>query len=533
MYIYNIKTVHMKIKNLLFSAAGMLVMLAASSFSASAAGKAKGIPGEVSMSKQVLQDKIRGAWAGQLIGCTYGGPTEFKYSAFIPDEYPIDWHEHIIKWWYDHVPGLYDDIYMDLTFVDVFEKEGLDAPVSSFANAFVNADYPLWHANLQARYNILHGIMPPESGHWKFNAHADDIDFQIEADYAGIMAPGMVNSAVRFTDEIGHIMNYGDGWYGGVYVAALYSLAFVSDDIPFIVKEALKTVPSGSRYYKCIADVIKWWQKYPDNWHLTWALVNEKYGYDIGCPSGFNSASNIDAVINSAYIVIGLLYGGGNFYRTIDISTRCGHDSDCNPASAGGILGTILGFNKIPAYWKTPVYEVEDIDFKYTDISLNRACKMSFRQALQVIEREGGRTEGSTVTIKTQKPAAVRLEQSFEGHWPVAKKNIKKTPYKMGEYTFEGKGAVFTYHFTLPKPYSVKGYEAEVEVWVDGKLYRTVLLPTSGNGQTRELCGIWDLPIGEHKVSFKWTNKPDDINMVIDSVNIFSDKPKAVKHVDK
>lgn len=80
----------MKIKNLLFSAAGMLVMLAASSFSASAAGKAKGIPGEVSMSKQVLQDKIRGAWAGQLIGCTYGGPTEFKYSAFIPDEYPID-----------------------------------------------------------------------------------------------------------------------------------------------------------------------------------------------------------------------------------------------------------------------------------------------------------------------------------------------------------------------------------------------------------------------------------------------------------
>lgn len=60
---------------------------------------------------------------------------------------------------------------------------------------------------------------------------------------------------------------------------------------------------------------------------------------------------NIDAVINSAYILIGLLYGEGDFYKTLDISTRCGQDSDCNPASAGGILGTILGYSRIPDYW--------------------------------------------------------------------------------------------------------------------------------------------------------------------------------------
>ena len=459
----------MKLKNLLLIAAGTLLLTANAVYAASKAKKTA-VPAEVKMTKQALQDKIRGAWAGQVIGCTYGGPTEFKYSNFIPDAYPIDWNEHLVKWWYDHSPGLYDDIYMDLTFVEVFDKEGLDAPVESFAKAFAYAGYPLWHANLQARYNILQGIMPPESGHWKNNTHADDIDFQIEADYAGIMAPGMVNSAVKYTDEIGHIMNYGDGWYGGVYVAAMYALAFVTDDIPFIVKEALKTIPAQSKYYKCMADVIKWWEKYPDNWHITWALANEKYGYDIGCPSGFNSAFNIDAVINSAYIIIGLLYGNGNFYRTIDISTRCGYDSDCNPASAGGILGTVLGFNKIPEYWKTSIYEVEDIDFKYTDISLNRACKMSFKQALQVIELGGGSTDGPSVTIKTQKPQAVRLEQSYDGYWPVAKKDIKKTPWQMGEYAFNGKGAILTYHFTLPKPYNVTDYQANVEVWVDGSL---------------------------------------------------------------
>ena len=57
------------------------------------------------------------------------------------------------------------------------------------------------------------------------------------------MSPGMPNAASEFCDRAGHIMNYGDGWYGGVYVAAMYSLSFVSDDIGFIVEEALKTIP--------------------------------------------------------------------------------------------------------------------------------------------------------------------------------------------------------------------------------------------------------------------------------------------------
>lgn len=80
------------------------------------------------------------------------------------------------------------------------------------------------------------------------NPHANCLDFQIEADFAGIMSPGMVNSAVDFCDRIGHIMAYGDGWYGGVYVAAMYSLAYVSDDIEYIVTEGLKAIPQQSRF---------------------------------------------------------------------------------------------------------------------------------------------------------------------------------------------------------------------------------------------------------------------------------------------
>ena len=228
----------------------------------------------VVMDKDVILDKIKGGWAGQTFGCTYGGPTEFKYNAMmIDDTIDIKWPESgYCKWYYDNEPGLYDDIYMDLTFVDVIDKYGVDAPADSFAVAMAYADYKLWHANQAARYNVLNGMTAPECGHWKNNPHADDIDFQIEADFAGLMTPGMPVSALEICDKVGHIMNYGDGWYGGVYVATMYSLAFVMDDVKEIAKEALKAIPQESDYYKCISDVIAWCGQNED-WKQTWQLV--------------------------------------------------------------------------------------------------------------------------------------------------------------------------------------------------------------------------------------------------------------------
>ena len=166
-----------------------------------------------------LMDKVRGGWYGQTIGCTYGGPTEFKYKGgLIMEEIPIPWYDDYIYDTYIEDPGLYDDVYMDLTFLETMLRDGMDAPAEAYAEAFANADYKLWHANQAARYNILNGRGAPESGHWKYNPHADDIDFQIEADFIGMLCPGQVNRASALSDRIGHIMNYGDGWYGGVFI---------------------------------------------------------------------------------------------------------------------------------------------------------------------------------------------------------------------------------------------------------------------------------------------------------------------------
>ena len=230
--------------------------------------------GPKSIESATLRDRIRGGWAGQVIGCTYGGPTEFSHpGTMIRDYQSIPWDSTRVKWYFDHAPGLYDDVYMDLTFMEVMMKEGVDAPAKSHALAFAWAPYPLWHANQAARHNIINGVMPPESGKWENNPHAEDIDFQIEADFAGLMSPGMPNCASEICDRIGHIMNYGDGWYGGVYMAAMYSLAFIYDDVRRVVEEGLQAIPAGTTFRKCIEDVIAAYRRDPADWKSAWFVV--------------------------------------------------------------------------------------------------------------------------------------------------------------------------------------------------------------------------------------------------------------------
>ena len=485
------------------------------------------LPKEVTFSKSVLLDKIKGAWAGQTIGCTYGGPTEFKFrGTMIQDYNPIRWEDGCIKNYCLNGPGLYDDIYMDLTFVEVFERLGLDAPVDSFAMAFANAGYVLWHANQAARYNILQGIMPPASGHWLNNPHANDLDYQIEADYSGIMSPGMPNAASAISDKIGHIMNYGDGWYGGVYVGAMYSLAFVSDDIDFIVTEALKTIPEESLYYKVMKDVIGWHRQYPDDWKRTWFECERKYSEDIGCPDGVFVPYNIDATINSAYILIGLLYGQGDFFKTMDIATRCGQDSDCNPASAAGILGAILGYSRIPEYWMKNLREAEDIDFAFTSSSLNKAYQMSYNHALQMIERNGGCVDDSTVTIVCQKPEPVRLEKAFEGMYPIMRKNLNCVVEKFDGFEFEGTGFVMRGSVKSKKD----DYVACVSVYLDGELLEEAQLPANFTKRRQELCWRYQLPKGRHTLTLKWNNPTIDATVHCGEVIVYSDAPIQLNH---
>ncbi|MDX1285168.1 MAG: ADP-ribosylglycohydrolase family protein [Draconibacterium sp.] len=480
---------------------------------------------KTTLTKNELKDKIKGGWAGQVIGCTFGGPTEFRFKGGMINDYmPIPWNDTLCLWWYKNAPGLYDDVYMDLTFVDVFEKEGLDAPAKSHALAFANAEYQLWHANQAARYNILNGIMPPESGHWLYNPHADDIDFQIEADFAGLMAPGMVNTASEICDKIGHIMNYGDGWYGGVYVAAMYSMAFVSDNIEQVVNEALKAIPAESEFYKCMADVIAWYHEYPDDWKRNWFEVEKKWSADVGCPDGVFRDFNIDAKINAAYILIGLLYGEGDYSKTMEISTRCGQDSDCNPASAGGILGTMLGYSNIPEFWKKPVYPVEDMDFKYTTVSLNDVYEMGTKHALQVLEKNGAKLEGENIEIPVQEIKPVQLEVGFKNHYPLERIRIGKRLNAKNNnevVEFEGNGFVIT--GGIPQMWSYTFDEAvALEVQVDDLEPEKILIPAHYGKRRLEVAWKYQLSEGKHTVKINYADNNPNYEIDLGEIIVYT-----------
>jgi hypothetical protein len=458
----------------------------------------------VRLSKTVLQNKIRGGWAGKTIGCTYGGPTEFRFQGTIAWDYtPIPWSEDEILDYYKNGPGLYDDVYMNLTFVDVFQKRGLDAPAAEFARAFAAAPYPLWHANQMARSNILRGLLPPASGHWLNNPHADDIDFQIEADFAGLMAPGLPAAAADFCDRIGHIMNYGDGWYGGLYVATMLSLAFVSDNVPWIVEEALKAVPAESSFAKAMRDVIDGWRADPADWKKTWFAVTRRWAEDIGCPDGVFSPFDIDAKINCAWVILGLLYGGGDFGRTIDIAARCGDDSDCNPSTAGGILGAALGYDRIPEVWRKGLAKVEDLPFPYVHLSLRQATDYSYHQALAVIEKSGGTTTGDEAAIPFQTPRPQKLEVGFAGHYPVKRRRLNKD--LAGETSFEFDGIGFALGGEA-RSSGAAPLHHRVEMRIDGVLVETIDLPTADHDRRETIAWKYALPAGRHRVQLKWLN---------------------------
>jgi len=475
------------------------------------------------LSRAELQDRIRGGWAGQTIGVTFGGPTEFRYNGtMINDHIPIRWYDGYLKETYDRNPGLYDDLYVDLTFVDVIEKKGLDAKAQDFANGLANAGYMLWHANQIARYNVLNGIKPPASGHWLNNPEADAIDFEIESDFIGLMTPGMPEVAAVFADTVGHIMNYGDGWYGGVFISTMYSLAFTSSDVDYVVREALKAIPAQSTFHQAIADVIRWHAQYPNDWKRTWFEIQKKWTDDVGTPKAVFEPFDIDAKLNSAYVVLGLLYGKSDFGKTVSIATRAGQDSDCNPSSAAGILGTMLGYSKIPAYWKQGLKEVEPVDFKYTTISLDDAYALSYKHALELVRRHGGKVSDASIEVPVQAVRPVRFEQSFPGHYPAEKRMLRTD--LTDEYSFDFEGIGFAINANT-RADDGKDHVPQVEVHVDGKLLETVKLPSNQNA--RRFVAFWryQLPKGKHTVRLKLANPSEGGVVALEYAIIYSDQP--------
>ena len=473
---------------------------------------------------EVLKDKIAGGWAGKMIGVSYGVPTEFVAHGFTLED--------SIKWTpsQTNLALLEDDIYVQLTFMMTMDQYGMDAPAKKFQELFAKSGYKLWHANVQARKNYFDSIFPPQSGSPEYNAHADDIDFQIEADYIGLMCPGMPQTATKMAQKIGHIMNYGDGVYGGNFVAALYSEAYFENDILKVVEHALKSLPQESEYAKIISDAILLHGHYPKDWRAAWKELEKKWASIDICGAG--SSYNIDAKLNGAYIVFGLLYGEGDPLKTMEISTRCGQDSDCNPSSALGVLGVLKGFSAFPKEYRKQVEYLGDSLFINTDYSFKKTIAKTIDYVKQITIQQGGQATEQLITINPQAPKAGLVESSF----PNLIFDRKVTPFEKEGWEFKGKWETKFKSDTIPQSrFSANaGDEAiftfegtgvslagnwdrncgKADIYVDGQLKRTIdcyfNFAHQSPGNT-SIFMITQLPQGKHilKVVVKNEKRPE------------------------
>ncbi len=360
--------------------------------------------------------KMKAGWIGQMVGVGWGGPTEFtSTSAIIPEDKVPEWKPRMVNQFGQ------DDLYVEMTFLRTLELHGIDATIRQAGIDFANSGYELWHANRYGRENLRLGIAPPDSGHPKFTDHGDDIDYQIEADYAGLISPGLPNSAIQLGEVFGRLMNYGDGLYGGQFVAGMYAEAFFEKDMEKVVRAGLACVPEGSQFHECITDVLQWHKEEPNGWQATWQRIEDKYqrnkDYRRASCSKDLKGFNIDAKINAAYIVMGLLYGKGDPDQTITIAMRCGQDSDCNPSNAGGVLFTSMGLSALPERFTSELDE--EGKFSHTPYSYPKLVEVCSQLTRQIVIKQGGRIEkdedGQEVfVIPVQKTKPSALEQAWE-----------------------------------------------------------------------------------------------------------------------
>jgi len=361
--------------------------------------------GHIAFSKNEMEDKVRGAWAGKMIGVMYGREMEFKATGVMYTG-AITWTPQLVE-----KSLLEDDIYGQMNFMMTLERCGLDVPVDSLAKNFANAKFPLCHANLQSRKNYLDGVPVADLGKPEQNIHADDIDFQIESDFIGFINPGMPQSANRLSQKVGSIMAYGDGLYGGMYISAMHSYAYRSANVERIVINALLSIPSESAYALCIEDVLKAYHEEPKDWKKAWTKIQQKWGsVDICAPY---HVFNIDAKLNGAFVTLGLLYGGGDFRKTMEITIRCGQDTDCNTSNAAAVLGLIGGYKAIPEDLKSYIPTIADKDFLHTNYSYNKVVQQTLIFIAENIVQNGGFVGDDHYSVKLQTPVAPTLEQGF------------------------------------------------------------------------------------------------------------------------
>lgn len=198
--------------------------------------------------------------------------------------------------------------------------------------------------------NLANGILPPASGSADVNgmALAEQIGGQIFADCWGLLFPDDPAAAARYAGIAASVSHDHNGIYGAQFIAACISSAFSAESMEEVISDGLHVIPADSLYYKAVLAVKEYYEKNSEDFRACHRYVVENWGYD-----RYPGVCHI--IPNACVCIIALLYGKGDFAKTVEIAVMCGWDTDCNAGSTGTIAGVFQGIAGIPERYRKPV----------------------------------------------------------------------------------------------------------------------------------------------------------------------------------
>ena len=152
----------------------------------------------------------------------------------------------------------------------------------------------------------------------------------------------MPEKAIRLAFEDASVDHgFGEGTYAAIFVAAMESAAFVINDAEELLKIGLSKIPENCRVARSARIVI-------DAYHngIDWRTCRNMVVEDSKDLGWFQAPANV------AFVVLGLLYGKGDFKQSLIYAVDCGDDTDCTGATLGSLMGIMGGMKVIPDDWR-------------------------------------------------------------------------------------------------------------------------------------------------------------------------------------
>ncbi len=201
-----------------------------------------------------------------------------------------------------------------------------------------------------AYLNLKAGIPAPKSGSIEQNGKiiAEQIGGQIFIDTWGLVNPDNPAKAADYGQAAASVSHDGNGVWGARFFCAAISKAFTTSDIREIIDAGLAQIPGDSDYAKVAHAVLDFHKAHPHNWRDCYQMLVRDWGYD-----KFGGICHI--IPNAGVCVLSMIYGGGDFARTIEIATMCGWDTDCNAGNVGTVLGVACGIENLPERYRGPI----------------------------------------------------------------------------------------------------------------------------------------------------------------------------------